>query len=113
MEKDKVNSILMQYKDFIPSDKVLYFKSVLEKANENAYDNLASTKIYNPTTTLILSIFLGGFGVDRFYIGDVGLGVCKLLFGFVTFGIWPLIDIFFSYKKAKNKNLENLLNVMQ
>lgn len=112
MEKEKINSILMQYKDIIPNDKVHYFKSALENASENAYENIATTRIYNPTTTLVLSIFLGTLGVDRFYIGDVGLGVCKLLFGWVTIGIWPLIDIFFSYKKAKNKNLNNLLNAI-
>ena len=66
-------------------------------------------KLYNPILTLILSIFLGWLGVDRFYIGDIGLGVAKLLVGWFTFGIWPLVDIFCSYRKAKEKNIVNLL----
>ena len=44
------------------------------------------------TTALILSIFLGGLGIDRFYLGYTGLGILKLLTG-AGFGIWWLIDI--------------------
>lgn len=109
MEKEKVNLILAQYKGYIPQDKILYLKSVLEKAEDSTYENILVTKMHSHTDTLILSIFLGGLGIDRFYIGDVGLGVCKLLFGWLTFGIWPFVDIFYSYKRAKAKNFENLL----
>jgi len=41
---------------------------------------------------LLLSIFVGSLGVDRFYLGYIGLGVVKLITcGGV--GIWWLIDL--------------------
>ncbi|WP_200301907.1 TM2 domain-containing protein [Streptomyces adelaidensis] len=39
----------------------------------------------------ILSLFLGSFGVGRFYIGHVGLGLAQL-FTCGGFGIWALVD---------------------
>jgi hypothetical protein len=43
-------------------------------------------------TALLLSIFLGGLGIDRFYLGYTGLGVAKLL-TLGGCGVWALIDL--------------------
>ena len=42
--------------------------------------------------TLILSIVVGGFGIDRFYTGSVLLGVLKLV-TLGGLGVWWLIDL--------------------
>ena len=46
---------------------------------------------------LLLSIFLGWFGVDRFYLGYTGLGLAKLLITIFTCGVagwvWWIIDV--------------------
>ena len=44
------------------------------------------------TTALILSVLLGGLGIDRFYLGYIGLGVLKLVTA-GGLGILYIIDI--------------------
>jgi len=46
-------------------------------------------------TAGLLQLFLGGFGVGRFYLGYTTIGVLQLLVSVLTCGIgaiWPLID---------------------
>lgn len=54
-------------------------------------------------TALILSLFLGVFGVDRFYVGDTGLGILKLLTGGVC-GIMAIIDWFLIMGRTDDYN---------
>jgi hypothetical protein len=41
--------------------------------------------------TLLISFFLGGLGIDRFYLGYTGLGILKLI-TCGGCGVWSLID---------------------
>lgn len=50
---------------------------------------------------MILSIFLGTLGIDRFYLGYMGLGILKLLTG-GGLGIWWLIDLIMIASKKLN-----------
>jgi TM2 domain-containing membrane protein YozV len=61
----------------------------------------------DPTTTLIVSILAGGLGIDRFMIGDTGLGIGKLL-TCGGLGIWTIIDWFQIQKVTREKNMQKI-----
>lgn len=69
-----------------------------------------SIKLKDPTTALILSLFLGGWGIDRFYNGQTLLGVLKLC----TLGglfIWTIVDLFLIMGAVRKKNFESLMAI--
>ncbi|MQY28097.1 TM2 domain-containing protein [Nocardia aurantia] len=62
------------------------------------YGRNAQGEPYSDKSKLVaglLQIFLGGFGVGRFYLGYTGLGIAQIAVTWLTCGIgglWPLID---------------------
>ena len=94
MESDKVNHILMMLSSKIPAGSIPSVRTRLENTDISESEILAlQSQMKDPLLSILLSIFIGTLGVDRFYIGDVGLGIGKLLTGGGC-GIWWLIDIF-------------------
>ena len=96
-----------------PSEQLPSLRQRLSQLDDSqANQVIAAANIKNPTTALILSIFLGTLGVDRFYIGHIGLGVAKLLLAWLTFGIWTIIDWFLIINATKKANLVAINNAL-
>ena len=112
MTETNVRQIMATIGDKIPQEKMLYFKSKLAEVPDEKADEILCEQLHNPTHMLLFSIFLGGLGIDRFVLGDTGLGIAKLLFGWATCGIWPIIDIFITHNKAKEKNFNKLMMLL-
>ena len=54
--------------------------------------------------TLLMSIFFGMWGVDRFIMGHIFLGILKII-TFGGFGIWWLVDVILIASKHQFKNI--------
>ncbi len=103
-----MNHILMMLSSKIPAGSIPSVRTRLENTDISESEILAlQSQMKDPLLSILLSIFIGTLGVDRFYIGDVGLGIGKLLTGGGC-GIWWLIDIFLIVDATKQKNLELL-----
>lgn len=103
-----MNHMLMMLSSKIPAGSIPSVRTRLENTDISESEILAlQSQMKDPLLSILLSIFIGTLGVDRFYIGDVGLGIGKLLTGGGC-GIWWLIDIFLIVDATKQKNLELL-----
>lgn len=101
----------------IPSEQVFNLSKSLEKADDNTLSALAMLSLKNPIIGLMLGLFLGPFGVDRFYKGDIGLGVAKLIFTLTIIGaivsiVWAIVDLFLVYMGIKNDNFQKITQVL-
>ena len=105
----KQSFILANQDKFNPSD-MMYVREQLDKLTEKQIELLPTVgeNFKNPMVALILSIFLGHLGIDRFYVGSIGLGVLKL-FTLGAFGIWTIIDWFQIRNMAKKANMKKFM----
>lgn len=65
----------------------------------------------DPTTLLLVSLFLGGLGIDRFMLGETGMGILKLLTGGCC-GILALIDWFTIIGRTKESNFNKIMTLI-
>lgn len=104
---NRVDMWLMANTKYLPADKIMYVKERLQNLDDNRWSMLQTVELKDPTTILIISIFLGSLGVDRFMLGDTGMGVLKLLTGGCC-GVLTIIDWFSIQDKAREVNFTNI-----
>lgn len=105
MDQSKIDIFVSSMNEKFPAEKIMAVRSQLEKLDDNRFASLQSLSFKNPTTLLIVSILLGSLGVDRFMLGQVGLGILKLLTCGGA-GVWAIIDWFIISGKAKEYNYQ-------
>ena len=103
MEQSKIDMFIATSGSNFPSEKIGIIHSQLEKVDDKKFLAVQSADYKSPTTLFLVSLFLGGLGVDRFMLGQTGLGIGKLLTGGGC-GLWSLIDLFLIMKATKERN---------
>ena len=111
-KKMYINQFMMQNGKLFKSQDLMIIRKQLETLTPEQIQLLTQTDYVNPTTNLVVSLFVGSLGIDRFLIGQTGYGIAKLL-TFGGFGIWTLVDWFQIMGLTKEANMEKFYeNVM-
>ena len=107
MEAQKVDMFIMANAKFFESHQVNIVRERLISLDDSKWAMISTIQFKDPTTILIVSILAGSLGIDRFMIGDTGLGVGKLL-TCGGLGIWSIVDWFMIQKVTREKNMQKI-----
>lgn len=111
MEQQKVDMFLMTQGKYFEGYQLGAIRDQLLKLDDSKFIMLQAANLKDPTTTLIISIVGGSLGIDRFFLGDTGLGIAKLL-TCGGLGIWAIVDWFLIQGRARELNMERLQRVL-
>lgn len=107
MDAQKVDMFIMSNGKFFESHQMNMIRERLIALDDSKWAMLSTVQFKDPTTLLIVSLLAGSLGIDRFMLGDSGIGVGKLL-TCGGFGIWTIVDWFQIQKVTREKNLQKL-----
>ena len=115
----KVQNFIVFNKKYLPSAAMEEIRAKLLSLDKKQFNRVEWLEFKDPTTMIIISIVIGEFGVDRFLLGDITMGVLKLfcflfLVWFCGIGlVWWLIDIFKIQEMTRDYNYQQLSDVLE
>jgi TM2 domain-containing membrane protein YozV len=110
MEQSKIEMFIASMGSKFPSEKLMLMRSQLEKIDDSKLMVIQSIQYKDTTTLLLVSLFIGSLGIDRFMLGQTGLGVAKLL-TCGGMGVWTIIDWFTVMGRTRENNYQKFTQV--
>ncbi|MGP1466341.1 TM2 domain-containing protein [Prevotella koreensis] len=111
MDANQIDQFLALNSENLPEERLNEIRELLASADDNKVNLLNATPLKGKTMMLLISVFLGSYGVDRFMLGDTTMGVIKLL-TCGGCGIWTIIDWFSIINKTKEYNYKKIIEVL-
>lgn len=111
MDAQKVDMFIMTHGKYFSGEMLPFIREKLLSLDDSKFIYVQAISFKDPTIMLVVSLLAGGLGVDRFMLGDVGLGVAKLLTCGGA-GIWTIVDWFTIMGKARETNLKKFNEVL-
>jgi len=112
MDSQKAEMFLMTNAKYFPPELMPQIKSALENAGDIKGSFIMMQSFKDPTIMLIVSLVAGSLGIDRFMLGQTGMGILKLI-TCGGLGIWTIVDWFLIMGITRDENvfkLKTLLN---
>jgi TM2 domain-containing membrane protein YozV len=108
MDAQHVDMFLFSNSKYLEESQMYHIRERLLTLDESHWRMLQYMQFHDPVIILIISLITGPLAVDRFLLGDIGLGVAKLI-TCGGLGIWVLVDWIMIMNITRRKNTEKLM----
>ncbi|KGL52709.1 MULTISPECIES: TM2 domain-containing protein [Porphyromonas] len=107
MDQQRLDYYILSISKYIEPYALNELREHLSSRDDSVLSRLQGIELRDPMIMLVISILGGTLGIDRFMLGQVGLGVLKLLTGGGC-GIWTIIDWFLVSQNTKEYNMAKI-----
>jgi TM2 domain-containing membrane protein YozV len=111
MDQQKLDLYMMMSSKYFEAYQLSAIRDKLSKLDDAKFIHVQGANLKDPTMMLLVSLVGGHFGVDRFVLGEVGLGIAKLL-TCGGLGIWTVVDWFLVLGRTREVNFQKLQQLM-
>jgi len=111
MDQQRIDFFMIMHSKYFESYQLSAIRDRLSKLDDSKLVQIEGANLKDPTIMLIVSLIGGHFGVDRFVLGEVGLGIAKLL-TCGGLGIWTVVDWFLILGRTREVNFHRLQQMM-
>jgi TM2 domain-containing membrane protein YozV len=111
MDAQRVDMFIMSNAKYFESYQINAIRERLIAIDDSRWAMLSSVQLQDPTMNLIISVLVGHFGIDRFIVGDTGVGIAKLL-TCGGLGIWTIVDWFLIMGLTRDRNMKKIQQLL-
>ena len=111
MDQQKVDMFIVTDSKYFEGHHLNQIREKLLTLDDSKWVMIQAANLKDPVITLVISIVGGSLGIDRFFIGDTGLGIAKLL-TCGGLGVWQIVDWFLIMGRTREVNMTRLQQAM-
>ena len=111
MDKQKVDLYLMMNQKYFPAERIMFLRERLLQMDDDTFMRMSMVQLKDPTVILIVSLFVGTLGIDRFMLEERAMGVLKLLTAGGC-GVWAIVDLFLVMNKTRELNFSKIIALL-
>jgi hypothetical protein len=109
MEESKITQFMLSNRGKFSAEGFILIERKLKGMDDSKFDSVCAQRHKKPVIIFVISLFLGWLGIDRFVLGQIVLGIAKLvLFICSLICIW-MISVLISEGPSRGINFGTLL----